>query len=76
MLADHDFFTPTRKIEPAPTASLYVWLDRPLRMVRPAESLRETSWDVVHLRDEEFISRAIESPHQHYPEARRFCEPR
>ncbi|WP_063052294.1 hypothetical protein [Nocardia arthritidis] len=26
--------------------------------------------DVVHLRNEEFVSRAIESLHQHYPEAR------
>ncbi|MGK8523042.1 hydroxysqualene dehydroxylase HpnE [Nocardia asteroides] len=98
VLADQEFFAPVRKIEPAPISSVYVWLDRPLRMVRLAENLRDTtvewvfdttgmhggdhrdgycyslavsaSWDVVHLRNDEFIGRALESLHQHYPEAR------
>ncbi|MBF6195299.1 hydroxysqualene dehydroxylase HpnE [Nocardia sp. CDC186] len=98
VLAGHEFFDPVRKIEPAPISSVYVWLDRPLRMVRLAENLRDTtiewvfdttgmhdgdhrdgycyslavsaSWDVVHLRNDEFVRRATESLHQHYPEAR------
>ncbi|WP_174187651.1 hydroxysqualene dehydroxylase HpnE [Nocardia barduliensis] len=98
VLGEHEFFDPARKIEPAPISSVYVWLDRPLRMIRLAENLRDTtiewvfdtsgmhdgdrrngycyslavsaSWDVVHLSGNEFIGRAMESLHQHYPEAR------
>ncbi|WP_083887798.1 FAD-dependent oxidoreductase [Nocardia asiatica] len=98
VLGAHEFFDPARKIEPAPISSVYVWLDRPLRMIRLAENLRDTtiervfdtsgmhdgdhrngyccslavsaSWDVVHLPGSEFVGRALESLHQHYPEAR------
>ncbi|MEU2088860.1 FAD-dependent oxidoreductase [Nocardia beijingensis] len=92
VLAPAGRFLPVRKIEPAPISMMYVWLDRPLHMMRLAENLRDTTIEwvfdttgmhdgdrrplargrpgVVHLRDDEFIRRAIEPLHQHYSEAR------
>ncbi|MGV9410555.1 hydroxysqualene dehydroxylase HpnE [Nocardia sp. NPDC003693] len=46
-LGGHDFFTPVRKIEAAPISSVYLWLDRPLRMRRLAENLRDTTIEWV-----------------------------
>ncbi|MFE5476110.1 MULTISPECIES: hydroxysqualene dehydroxylase HpnE [unclassified Nocardia] len=46
-LGQYDHFTPVRKIEPAPISSVYVWLDRPLRMRRLAENLRDTTIEWV-----------------------------
>ncbi|WP_067691261.1 hydroxysqualene dehydroxylase HpnE [Nocardia jejuensis] len=97
-LGGYEFFSPVRKIEASPISSVYLWLDRPLRMQRLAENLRDTtiewvfdtsgmhgtddaaehcyslavsaSWDVVHLRGTEFVSAAVASLHQHYPESR------
>ncbi|MGW4368971.1 hydroxysqualene dehydroxylase HpnE [Nocardia takedensis] len=46
-LGQYDHFTPARKIEPAPISSVYVWLDRPLRMRRLAENLRDTTIEWV-----------------------------
>ncbi|MEU0545262.1 hydroxysqualene dehydroxylase HpnE [Nocardia sp. NPDC005978] len=46
-LGAHDFFTPVRKIEAAPISSVYLWLDRPLRMRRLAENLRGTTIEWV-----------------------------
>ncbi|MEV6072597.1 hydroxysqualene dehydroxylase HpnE [Nocardia sp. NPDC052001] len=95
-LGRFDEFAPARKIEAAPISSVYVWLDRPLRMRRLAENLRDTtiewvfdtggmhgdtadghcyalavsaSYDVLHLKNAEFISRAVQSLHQHYPDS-------
>ena len=46
-LGQYDHFTPVRKIEPAPISSVYVWLDRPLKMRRLAENLRDTTIEWV-----------------------------
>ncbi|MBF6278097.1 MULTISPECIES: hydroxysqualene dehydroxylase HpnE [Nocardia] len=46
-LGGNEFFAPARKIEPAPISSVYVWLDSPLRMVRLAENLRDTTIEWV-----------------------------
>ncbi|TCJ96606.1 hydroxysqualene dehydroxylase HpnE [Nocardia alba] len=46
-LGQYDHFTPARKIEPAPISSVYVWLDRPLKMQRLAENLRDTTIEWV-----------------------------
>ncbi|KAF0847088.1 hydroxysqualene dehydroxylase HpnE [Nocardia caishijiensis] len=46
-LGQYDHFAPVRKIEPAPISSVYVWLDRPLRMRRLAENLRDTTIEWV-----------------------------
>ncbi|MFC9659744.1 hydroxysqualene dehydroxylase HpnE [Nocardia sp. NPDC127606] len=46
-LGQYDHFTPVRKIEPAPISSVYVWLNRPLRMRRLAENLRDTTIEWV-----------------------------
>ncbi|WP_216908268.1 hydroxysqualene dehydroxylase HpnE [Nocardia noduli] len=46
-LGQYDHFSPARKIEPAPISSVYVWLDRPLRMRRLAENLRDTTIEWV-----------------------------
>ncbi|MET7771460.1 hydroxysqualene dehydroxylase HpnE [Nocardia sp. NPDC005366] len=47
LLGQYDHFAPARKIEPAPISSVYVWLDRPLRMRRLAENLRDTTIEWV-----------------------------
>jgi len=46
-LGAYDHFTPVRKIEAAPISSVYVWLDRPLRLRRLAENLRDTTIEWV-----------------------------
>ncbi|MFF0543701.1 hydroxysqualene dehydroxylase HpnE [Nocardia thailandica] len=46
-LGRYDHFGPARKIEAAPISSVYVWLDRPLRMRRLAENLRDTTIEWV-----------------------------
>ncbi|WP_040797130.1 hydroxysqualene dehydroxylase HpnE [Nocardia higoensis] len=46
-LGAYEHFTPVRKIEAAPISSVYVWLDRPLRLRRPAENLRDTTIEWV-----------------------------
>lgn len=46
-LGRYEFFDSVHEIEAAPISSVYVWLDRPLRMRRPAENLRDTTIEWV-----------------------------
>jgi protoporphyrinogen oxidase len=71
----YDHFSAARKIEAAPISSVYVWLDRVFdtsgmhgRDDEHCYALAvSASWDVVHLKKDEFVAQALDSLRKHYP---------